>query len=478
MGTPATLKEWVRRLSEEEMPVLAHTARRIADISARPESSAAELAQAILQDGSMTARVLRMANSVYYNPGGQDITTVSRAVVMLGFDVVSAIAISIAMIDSMLGGMRQERVLEEMACSFHAAVQAKGFAEARGDVNPEEVFIATLLHHLGHMAFWCFPYGLDQQLDDELRLTSEVGGPEEAEQRVLGFSLLELTAALNEEWHLSDLLADAFKGRRGGNPRVGSLELAEELARAVRISWHGEETAASLKRISEYLYLPLEECRAMAEVNALKARQMATDYGAAAAARLIPLAREQAEAKRAPPARLAPMGDPQLQLGVLREISAMLNERVELNDLLSLVLEGIYRGIGMDRAVLALISPEGTVLRGKYALGEGREALMNCFALRLDRENLFAYALKNNQAIWVEERGRIHWQDLISDEVRACVGDGDFFIMPLAIGGRPRGLFFADRALSGAPLDETAYNGFKHFCEQAQLGLSVLGMRR
>ncbi|MDX9765928.1 MAG: HDOD domain-containing protein, partial [Ectothiorhodospiraceae bacterium] len=73
-----SLSQWTQRISEKEMPILAHTAQEIAMSSEREDSSSAEIAHIILQDSSMTARVLKLANSTYFNPAGHAIRTISR----------------------------------------------------------------------------------------------------------------------------------------------------------------------------------------------------------------------------------------------------------------------------------------------------------------------------------------------------------------------------------------------------------------
>ena len=93
---PMMLKDWVARLSKEELPMYAHTARKIAALSDSAETPISEMTQAILNDGALTARLLRMANTAYYNPSAQAITTVSRAIVVLGFNVVKNIALGCA----------------------------------------------------------------------------------------------------------------------------------------------------------------------------------------------------------------------------------------------------------------------------------------------------------------------------------------------------------------------------------------------
>ena len=65
---------------------------------------------------AMTARLLKMANSVFYNPGGIRISTVSRAIVILGFNTVRNIALSISLVETMLSGSRHDNALAELVC--------------------------------------------------------------------------------------------------------------------------------------------------------------------------------------------------------------------------------------------------------------------------------------------------------------------------------------------------------------------------
>jgi HD-like signal output (HDOD) protein len=469
----------VKFLSDEEMPVLAQTARQVAGIATHADTSFADLAQVVLMDSAMTARVLRLANSVYYNPSSKRITTVSRAIVMLGFDTVRTIALSIAMVDTLLRGRQHERVVAEMAGAFHAAVQAKAIATTRGDVSAEEVFIATLLYRLGYMAFWCFPHGLEGPLDEALARHVK---PAPAEREVLGFSLDELTGAINREWHLSDLLAQALEGRHGDNPRVGSLELGAQLAAATNsFGWESPQARQVIARAAEFMYIPVDDATRLAHASARNAIRAATDYGAGVAASLIPLPRALPEPQ--PAVAAAPVvgeqpGDPEFQLRILRELSAMLAERVDLNALLGMVLEGIYRGIAMDRAVLAIVTPDGKRLKAKYVLGEESDKLAACFdfAVGPGDRHIIAQVLGGGEAVWLGRVSRL-WRQFLTPEVTRCLGETDFFAMPLAIGGRPKGLLYADRRISGRPLDERAFDGFRHFCEQAVIGLSVLGLR-
>src|ERR1035437_4576358 len=191
----APLEYWVKKLSEEEMPVFAQTVGEINRILAKEEFSSLALAHVILQDPSMTAKILKLANSVFYNPGGTSISTISRAVVILGFNAVQVLCISIAIIESLVRGPAKDRVMRELARSIHAATQARNIALIQKEGSSEEVFIAALLLNLGQLAFWCFGEDAAARLDHALQ-DDPRRDPGAVEKEILGFRLRGLTAAL------------------------------------------------------------------------------------------------------------------------------------------------------------------------------------------------------------------------------------------------------------------------------------------
>lgn len=473
----SALQQWVTRLSDQEMPVFAHTARQLAGMSTDHDTSAADLAQIILQDTSMTARLLRMANSTHYNPAGNAVSTVSRAVVLLGFDAVRALCLSIAMVDTLLSGVQRDRALAELARSFHAAVQAKAFAAERGDPSPEEVFIASLLYRLGHMAFWCFSGPEAERLDEILKETDIK--EQEAERMALGFSLTELSAALNEEWRLSELLTSALVRGNSTEPRVSNIILGHDLACLAPKGWNHQEVKALTQRIADTLYLSVDDTKQLIYHNARVAAEAALAFGAAAAGRLIPsppsdgYGAEDEEFIHDIESQTNRLSGPLLQLQILRELSALLSGKVDLNALVSLVLEGVLRGIGMDRTLFALLTPDRRSIAAKYALGLDRQKLISCFRFQLGSKSpsVLDEVIAGRIAYWAASRPEI--TGAANASLIDCIGRGDFFLMPVFIEDNPVGMFYADRRPSGHVLEEDAFLSFRHFCEQATLGLSL-----
>lgn len=277
---------WLDRIREQELPIFGHTAEHIRELTDSDKAAVSQLADAILRDPGMTAKLLRIANSVVFNTSGIPITTVSRAVVVLGFDMVRQVALTVAFVDALLRGPARERVLREMARACHAAVQARWLAAKRHDVQPEEVFIAALLYRFGEMAFWCFAGEAGDALDEAL--SREPDNPGEVEQALLGFRLHQITIALTRDWHVSPLLQSVLKGGYARRSREQAVVTAYRLAEGSEDGWDNERARACLREAADYLQLPVAEITEAVMHNASEAAAMADCYGAADAAGFIP----------------------------------------------------------------------------------------------------------------------------------------------------------------------------------------------
>lgn len=153
---PVAAQRFIHQLTNKHMPVFPNTMLEINQILEQEDSAAVDVAQVILRDAALTSRLLKMANSVYYNPQGHHINTVSRALMLLGFEQVKVLALTLVLIDSLKATKRHDKVLKEMAVSLHAAVQAQNMATLCHSETPEDIFIAALLSRLGHLTFWAF----------------------------------------------------------------------------------------------------------------------------------------------------------------------------------------------------------------------------------------------------------------------------------------------------------------------------------
>jgi hypothetical protein len=173
-----------------------------------------------------------------------------------------------------------------------------------------------------------------------------------------------------------------------------------------------------------------------------------------------------------------PKPDPNIQLCSLRDLSSLVSAwKGDVNMVLSIVLEGIYRGIGMDRVIFGLLTRDRQHLKGKYGLGVIGEGYIENFRISasLDGIDFGGYLVKNGKPIWVTKKPDLTVKPMLTKELSNLIGGGPFFAMPVAIKAITIGVIWADRNQSGRSLDAESFESFAFFGQQANMSLSALG---
>ncbi len=170
---------WTKRISDQEMPALCSTVKTLEKLAKDDVSSLGLLGKSVMHDNALTSRILRVANSATYSKGVSHVTTVSRASVVLGFDTIRNICITAKLLSSLLEseGLTQgvyQRLIKLMARAFQAAMLAKMMLRDHDEELQEEVFIASLLYHIGESAFWSTGCEEAVELDGQDPLPAEL----------------------------------------------------------------------------------------------------------------------------------------------------------------------------------------------------------------------------------------------------------------------------------------------------------------
>lgn len=478
-----TLDEWTNILLEKELPIFSTTAQRITEIMEDKKKGAMELASTILQDPSLTAKTLKLANSTYYNPSNQKLGTISRAIVILGSQTIHNLSITCAFIDSALEVEDQTRVNEELAIAIHAAVQAKYLAILAKDPSPEEIFIAALLKNLGAISFWCSGDQSTHELDKLLR-TGKVSS-KKAETEILGFHLNRLGTSLSHKWQLSELIKQAIGNDCKDNKRANFVQQGHRLAVLLKGKKNQEAIDNCLHEISELTKTTQASLRKKINENSKNAANIANQFGAHQAAALI----HSSSSKKDPDDKsisstagqktaIKPPAEPdnhEIQLQILQEIGSMLEGDIEINLLFEMVIEGVQRGTKMDRTLFTLLSPDRALLSEKTSLGwlKGSDHKPFAFSLAGKENNLFKQALEQSAPIWINVDSNPQQRQLFTPDVKKQVQTNECFIAPIKVNKKIIGLLYADRATSKRDLNQNDFNSFCQFSRQANIGLTL-----
>ncbi|MEW6439786.1 MAG: HDOD domain-containing protein [bacterium] len=197
----------LRRLLEvtESLPTLPFIALEGMKRALKPSGSIAELAQVIELDPALTARVLQVANTFYYNPDGR-ITSLHKALSSLRLPVLRSIVLSASVLE-LFSDRREDYGLDLGELWMHsigAAVWARELAPLLpSPVDPEEAFISGLLHDIGKVILCNHLKGGYRPV---LALAKEKGiRLFEAEKECLGYDHGEVSRWVLEHWKIPPL---------------------------------------------------------------------------------------------------------------------------------------------------------------------------------------------------------------------------------------------------------------------------------
>ncbi|MDZ7922534.1 MAG: HDOD domain-containing protein [Marinagarivorans sp.] len=460
------LQQWVARLTQENLPGFAVTAKRLAQVTA-DDSSAQKVADIILPDAPMTVAVLKLANSVYYNPSRRKIDTLNYACVILGVKVVRDLIMTAASLGSHPNHEFSFQFQREIAFSFHAAMQAQNIARLRGLQQDENIYIAALLSRLGYWIFWCFPYGYGEKM---AACSAGLEDFSSLETEVLGFSLSALTDALLNEWKLMPLSAIQPKQP----PFTDSEQCIHEaflLAAQLRKGWHHQGFLETSKRLVSLCRLPKADLHqaligCVVEVRrALKQVDIDKRFWP-------PLEDENPFAhddESLPLLQQALARDLQIkkQQRYLRQLTHMLCHKLDMARFFHGLLDGVCKTIIVENAFVIMPHTKQHVWR--IAMSHGPRAptmAQHLIDLTLDSNDVLINELKAGRTCWPPINLQIVgiYQELF--------GGDQYCIFPLRLGGKNVGFIGAVKAPSGT-LSEDDFEVFCHFCDLALLAVKL-----
>jgi putative nucleotidyltransferase with HDIG domain len=246
----------------QRMPSLPTTVAKVLEVCNNPKTSPADLNHVISLDPVLVGRVLKLINSAYYGLG-QQVTSLVRAIIMLGINTVKNLALSSAVLRN-LTSKKDFQSLDMEGFWRHSlcvGVAAKVLAKKRGvDAKmAEEYFAAGLLHDIGKIplnAVFASEYVMAVSVSDRERISLYV-----AEDRILGVDHMIAGAMIADAWKLEGTVGDAIAHHHNYLDYTGphkdvlySVVLANRFASVMEIGFSGNRYPEKLDpSVWEYL---------------------------------------------------------------------------------------------------------------------------------------------------------------------------------------------------------------------------------
>ena len=514
----STLDFLLRRIRHKgDFPSFSHNIMEInkkASVSRANMASASELSNAILKDYSLTNKLLRLVNSAFYGQFAGTVTTVSRAVVILGFEQVRMAASALLLFEHMTHSTHTDGLKDEALQSFISGMVAKDMADRSGFEGMEEAFICSMVHHLGrHLVLCYFP----EEHEQIHSLMASKGVSEAVAVRsVLGISYDELGMGVARTWRFPDKIVQSMRSLPAGKPDrpKNDVEMLRNLssfsnelieAACEDDGKGGGKLEGILSRFENIFPMSRKQLRVLLtktrerveqfsdvlDVNLEQSRLMKRmkEQGDDAVAEAVGTVRTAPGAKGAVarsfmdtselevPTTYAGRGDDEDHQSVLingiQDITNTILGEFDLNDVLTMIMETMYRGLTLQSVFLCVREGNRSVMSARLGFGKEIEEVSSCFRFPIESNarDVFGLAVTHGKDIHISNAGDSRIRKRIPDWYHRFIGDPAFALFPVMVENRPFALFFLGRDRTGDIFDEKSLNYLRTLRNQAVLAV-------
>jgi len=228
------------------LPTLPTVYTALSEAMQNPLVTTDDIAKIISSDQSTAFKVIKVANSAYYG-FSQKVDTISTAIFYLGFNEVKNLVLAV----SIMNMFSKNKILVKFkpadfwAHSIAVGVTSRLLAEALGNMNLDNYFLAGVLHDIGKLIF--FEY-IPNEYTDVLNFSQESGVEiRDAELKILGMNHPTIGGLVADKWKIPTYIKNVIRYHHNPNivttndkTMVGIVHLADIIVKSLSLGYSGD----------------------------------------------------------------------------------------------------------------------------------------------------------------------------------------------------------------------------------------------
>lgn len=500
----STIEFLLRRMQHKsDFPALSQTMTTINKIVASDQEGVTALSNVILRDYALTNKLLKLVNTAFYGQFGGTISTISRAVVILGFDTIRNVAITLLLFEHLQNKSQAAMLKDEIVASLFTGIMAREMVFRTGIRDAEEAFICSMFHTLGKLLV-AFYFTEEMQAVNKLMQQQSEIDEVRASTQVLGVSYEELGMAIARTWHFPEKIVYSMRHLTDEKVRRPVTEeeklrlissLSSDMCAIVRntpaaqkneklkalIRRYGDSIGVSERHVTTVVEESVKEL--MKESSILNFDVKQSQFFAKASGWAV-LSNLGAEATSGVSEGRHAVGSDQLVDGTLmnetvltadptgvsliaaplsappdthavltagiQDITNTLVSEYQLNDVLRIILETMYRGMGFTRVLLCVRDPKMGTMNARFGFGENIDRIMPHFKFPTTyTPDVFHAALSQGVDIFISDVNAENIRTRIPDWYRKLLPAQAFILFPVIVDKKPIGMFYGDKDAVG-----------------------------
>jgi eukaryotic-like serine/threonine-protein kinase len=467
-------------------------------LSSNPDSfDASELADMILKDYALTSKLLRLANSVTYGFAAGKVSTVSRAVVVLGYVYVRLIAISLSLFEHFKSKHYMADLKEEMVCSLWAGMLAREIAIKQGDSDSEEAFICAMLIRLGKMVMIRYFPDEYRKILNQMQDTGCI--ETKAVKSVCATTYEALCIAVAEQWNFPDKICESLLPLKRAawinkGKTLSKFQVLNSFIRELNKLIENNAPKAArplfqdlLERYAQYGNISVQQLRRliMASVTVAEQHAQVLDFETENITFLSNL-RATLQIKAPPQKRAAkesslevPSENFQLTdatevkagaddqtfvqpmdmiLDGVQEISQAMISGHNVNEIAAMSLEILYRSLGFHRALIFVRDGATQMMAVRSAHGRLSRQLLRKVHFKIEQDqDFFNSAVQSGKDLIVSDAYDPGISHLVPTWYRSHIDAPAFIFLPVTVQNFTFAALYADRPKEGRPITDAEY---------------------
>jgi eukaryotic-like serine/threonine-protein kinase len=470
---------------KQDFPALSETLLKINTLVDQEDTNSQQLARVIIEDFALTNKILKLVNSAYYRSTKIEVKTISQAVLILGFDEIRSVAISLILIDHLHNKTKAKKLKNHIVSSIYSGILAKDLSVEVNLKEHEEAFLTGTFHQIGEML--ALYYFHEEAEEIEKLIIDEDLSKEQAAIKILGVSYQNLGIAIAKEWKLpqyiinnithytprkkgknksanfelsdydklreitslSNDLSDALEDKNNDNWRSSAVEIwkrySEDLAldddSLIKLA---NQARKNLIDINHIFNINLEESNVLNNVKKMvdeslldgaidKTLVMGTELNLERT-----LIDEIIKPKQLPPEKI--LHNAFLAIG--KEIQTTNN----IGEICKLYMDSVSNAFNLERVIICLYDKKTRHMNAKMGLGITDQFLQQfSFSLKPPIKNLFQVASAKGVDIYINDTKEYEKKTSLPAWYRQIIDAETFMLFPITYNKKPFALFYLDK---------------------------------
>lgn len=480
----STLEFLLRRMrTKKDFPAVSNIISEINQIVSSESESTSKLARTILQDFALTNKLLKLVNTASYGHFGGTINTISKAVVILGFETVRSIAASLILLEFLQNKAQSVQLKDEVVAAIFSGIVAAQLSEGHSIRDAEEIMVCSMFHNLGRMLAIFYFFDESQEV---ARLMEQGESEDKAAIKVLGMSYTALGLGVARSWHFPPRLVAGMRKLDAGKiqPTHGDIDnltvtvnLAHELCE-ISSTTEAKDKPKLLrdlsKRYESAIKVSEKELSGALDTGLDELSNRSAILGISTAnsplikrtrqwnAQPQPVARQETreemlesgiqldQVAKAAKSEGEDTGkrplDPEAVLSAgIQDVTTSLVSDFDLNDILQMILETMYRGMAFHRAVILIRDNRQAAMVARFGFGEDVSKVIPDFRFPLKfAPDVFHLAIEKGLDIAIEDIKAPNMAGKIPAWYQAAINAPSFILLPVMVKEKAIGLFYGD----------------------------------